>query len=140
MSEFFDPARPGSPPVDSFKEANTEKSNVTQRPRPHQARRQLCFAGSKESCGNSSSWRACYNPASNATVRSPLCFVRHQKGNTLPPFSSAALSVNTKCWKSRTRQRLFGVLDIWHSCPQQRQHVPAEPGLGASPFPAFGSR
>lgn len=57
--------------------------------------------------------------------------VRHERKPPLPPFSAAALSVNMKCWKRRRRQRLFAVLDIWHSCPTQRRHVPAEPGHSA---------
>lgn len=36
------------------------------------------------------------------------------------------------------RQRLFAALDIWHSCPGQRRHVPAEPGLGTNTFTRVG--
>lgn len=36
--------------------------------------------------------------------------------DSLLPFSAAALSVNMKCWKRQSGQRL----DIWHSCPTQR--------------------
>lgn len=45
-----------------------------------------------------------------------------------------------KCWKSQSRQRLFSRPDIWHSCPQQKRHVPAEPGLDATAFTESGSR
>lgn len=128
MSEFFDPARPGlpSPPWSHFKK-KTQRSPIARSVwgRVGLAAKSGGFAGREESCGREFKLAGPVQSHVNAPVRSPRCF---QKGKTLPPFSSAALSVNMKCWKSRSRQRLFAGPDIWHSCPQQRRHVPAEPG------------
>lgn len=128
MSEFFDPARPGLPsPLWSHFKKKTQRSPIARSVwgRVGLAAKSGGFAGREESCGREFKLAGPVQSRVNAVVCSARCF---QKGKTLPPFSSAALSVNMKCWKSRSRQRLFAGPDIWHSCPQQRRHVPAEPG------------
>lgn len=140
MSGFFDPARNGLP--------SAPRSHLKKKTQPSPMARSTLgsppsLASSQEAkkvAEDSSRQHAWSNPAPTAAVGSPERFVHHQKGSTLPPLSIAALSVNMKCWKSRRRQRRFAGPDIWHSCPQQRRHVPAELGLGAAAFTGFGSR
>lgn len=107
MSEFFDPARPGLPsPLWSHFKKKTQRRPIARSVwgRVGLAAKSGGFAGREESCGREFKLAGPVQSRVNAPVRSPRCF---QKGKTLPPFSSAALSVNMKCWKSRSRQRLF---------------------------------